>query len=365
MRRVAAGDGRQQAVTFESYHDDVGFERLGFGEGFLAAQSITAIHVLCRRNDWFQYAEMPKVLALIREATSSAERVLAYGSSMGGYAAVRFAAAIGAQSALALSPQFSIDPRKARFERRWPYDQRRIRFRPELDGRVAAAPQLVVAFDPTLASDRRHAQRIASATPTILLPISYAGHPCGPMMAELGLLRPLVRDLLDGHFDAAALLRDVHRQRARSAAWLGELAARLPTNRIDYALRLAEAAAARAPDSAPILFQLATRHQTAGEPQHAAALLRKVVSLHPHPIFHWQLARALSATGDIPGARAAIDSALADAPHVAAYHRTAADIEIAAGDRAGARESLRRARQAGGRYAMLAAPWHALLARFG
>ena len=55
VRRVAAGDGRRQVVTFDSYHEPLGMDRPGFGEAFFQNEGITAIHVMSHGNDWFQY----------------------------------------------------------------------------------------------------------------------------------------------------------------------------------------------------------------------------------------------------------------------------------------------------------------------
>jgi hypothetical protein len=99
VRRVAAADMRRQVVTFDHYHGEDHFDRLAFGEAYLAANGIGAVHVLSRGNDWFHHADMDRALAAVHEAVAGAERVLAYGSSMGGYGAIRFADAIGAHAA--------------------------------------------------------------------------------------------------------------------------------------------------------------------------------------------------------------------------------------------------------------------------
>jgi len=115
-------------ITFESYTDDRSLDRRGFGEDFFRSRSTDAIHIISRENDWYQYPDMPAVTALVRDLVRGYQRVVAYGSSMGGYGAIRFGGAAGAQVALALSPQFSIDRRTVRFEKRWKLDSRRIDF---------------------------------------------------------------------------------------------------------------------------------------------------------------------------------------------------------------------------------------------
>ena len=160
-RRVVAGGGGTQVVTFDSYHDVPGFDRAGFGESYFAAEGIPAIHIMSHDNDWFQHAELSAALTRVGAAATGAGRLLAYGSSMGGYAAIRSADASGADRVLALSPQYSVDPRKVRFERRWMQDQRRIRFRRALDGPIRSAARIVVAYDPEIEADRAHVERIA------------------------------------------------------------------------------------------------------------------------------------------------------------------------------------------------------------
>jgi S-formylglutathione hydrolase FrmB len=74
---------------------------------------------MTRTNDWFQYRDFDLVTKAVRALTRSAEHVLSYGSSMGGYGAIRFADAVGATQVLAFSPQYSIDRRVMPQEIRW------------------------------------------------------------------------------------------------------------------------------------------------------------------------------------------------------------------------------------------------------
>src|SRR5690606_30202022 len=132
----------------DNYGIGHGFDRPGFGEEFLRNAGISAIHVMGVREDWYQYPEMPAAMQAVRQATAGAERVMTYGSSMGGYAALRFADAAGANAVLAISPQYSIDPKKMPFETRWHQESQRIQWRPEIDGRIVCDSYPVIVFDP-------------------------------------------------------------------------------------------------------------------------------------------------------------------------------------------------------------------------
>src|SRR5580658_5592563 len=90
VRSVCESRSAACVVTFDSYSDDRSLYRRGFGEDFFRDRSIDAIHFVSRENDWYQYGEMPDALAAVAELVKGYDRVVAYGSSMGGYAAIRF-----------------------------------------------------------------------------------------------------------------------------------------------------------------------------------------------------------------------------------------------------------------------------------
>jgi len=123
VRSVCDFGSKTCVVTFDGYTDIRTLDRPGFGEGFFQSHQIDAIHILSRENDWYQYPELPSAARTVAELVKRYDRVVAYGSSMGAYAAIRFGGLAGASVALAISPQFSIDPRVARFERRWKLDR--------------------------------------------------------------------------------------------------------------------------------------------------------------------------------------------------------------------------------------------------
>jgi hypothetical protein len=103
-------------VTFDSFTDRRTLDREGFGEAFFASRGVNAVHVLSRDNDWYLLPDIELALEAAAKATASFDRVSAYGSSMGAYAAIRLGGLAGASTAIALSPQFSIDPRLVPFE---------------------------------------------------------------------------------------------------------------------------------------------------------------------------------------------------------------------------------------------------------
>jgi hypothetical protein len=336
VRRILAGDGRNQVVTFESYHDDIGFERCGFGEKFFERVGLTGVHVLTAGNDWYQYPEMDAALACIRDAVAGADRVLAYGSSMGGYAAVRFADAILATHVLSLSPQYSIDPAIVRADRRWWWDQKRIAFLSAHNGTVECAADIIVAYDPTLALDRLHAELIGRDVPARLLRLPYGGHPVTTTLNELGLLQPMALAFCDQSIDPAAVEEDFARLRDRSAVWLSEYAVRAFSGNPHRAHELAARAIEISPGSAAMQHQFGMRLHDLGRYEEAIAAHRSAVAIQRHPIFMLSLSRSLYFAGEYADALMWVEEALELRSYDDFYYHSAARVRLANGDRVGA-----------------------------
>ena len=107
---------------------------------------------------------------------------------MGAYAAIRLGGLVGATTAIALSPQFSLDPRVAPFEDRWPVEARRLDY--EIERRLARTgfvPSAYVFYDPS-DPDARHADLFRPQLEVRDVRLPDCGHPVTGFLAEVGLL---------------------------------------------------------------------------------------------------------------------------------------------------------------------------------
>ncbi len=285
-RAVACADVSRWVITFDNYSIGHGFERDGFSQGFLREQGVSTVHIMGRREDWYQYPDMMDAVAAVREHLAKADRVITYGSSMGGYAALRFADALGANAALALSPQYSINPAKAPFETRWLQDAQRIVWRPEHEPALPQSARAVVAYDPTTI-DRLHVELIAAETAIERIPVHYSGHPSGWVVADTHLLAPLLFDVLNGVQDLSHYPQAVRAARGQSSTYLVNLARALPSRRAHVALALAERAVAVKPIHVDALHCLADNLVIAGRGEEATAYYRRAVDAAHGGINGW------------------------------------------------------------------------------
>ena len=343
VRVVPGRDRTGWIVSFDHFRNEPGFAEQGFGEAFLRDEGLSAIHVLCSDNLWYQYPDMLLACAAVREAVSGAERVTAYGSSMGAYAAIRLGQAIGATATLALSPQYSIDPAKAPWEWRWnQYRDAIARAGWSEDGRIASDIVPYVAFDPTDV-DLRHIERMERDIPIHRIPLPYSGHPSTGYLGEVDLLRPLLRAVHDGA-DAVALMRAERGRRRASSFYLGTLAARQPGHRLKTAIRLAELAVLRQPEGPIGYNNLAKLMTRAGRHGEAIAFHRKVADMTGRDgMYLPDYADALAAAGDIQAAVAIAGETAAIFGGAAHIHHWHADMLWRAGLREAALTAARRA----------------------
>lgn len=343
VRRVPAGNVDRWVVTFDHYGIGHGFDRPGFGEAYFQTQGISAIHVMGRGDDWYQYADMDAAMATVRAATRGAVRVVTYGSSMGGYGALRFADAAGATDVLALSPQYSLDPKVATHERRWSQDFRRIRWRPDSNGPITCSARAVVVYDP-IGPDRWHGERIARDLACHLIRLPYTAHPVTTYLSDAGLLGPLIAGLLNGEFDQQTFRREARRARSANGIYLGELAAAQPRRRAATALSLARRALDVSPGNWHAQVSLARLLSLEGRHDEALSILAILVRQSDRSLTYVvDYGNALLHAGLTTEARAIADEVLSRAGDVAHLHAWAAHICWLDGDVADARRLIRRA----------------------
>lgn len=195
-------------------------EREGFGplkpSETLRNAGIAQLSISTTRNDWFINPDTLALAGALARLAPDFTDVGMIGYSMGGYGALRFAAAIGAGHVVAISPQVSLHPAVVPFERRFRPEARD--FDPVL-GALAphAMPSLkgVLVVDPFMPADRAHARAIRALFPGLTTaPLAFAGHPASQVMRDRGAQGVLIREAMSP-FPSAAAITAAHRASRR------------------------------------------------------------------------------------------------------------------------------------------------------
>ena len=317
VRRIGGFSRSACVVTFDSFTDDRTLDRHGFGQGFFQAREIDAIHVIARENDWYQYVEMADAMAAVHAATRAYGRVVTYGSSMGAYAAIRLAGLAGAHVALALSPQFSIDPAIVPFEYRW--EEAGLRVRPVWE-RTLPYPvleQAYVLYDPD-DLDARHMALFDRQFQFTHVQLPGAGHPVTGYVAELGLLEGMVQQACRGTVDVPALQAAAWERREQSPQHFMVQATRAHERAVK--IELLQRAACLAPGNPDVRCRLGIQLGKAGRFEEAVAAHTASLEVAPgHPNLLLHFSYTVERRGDIAGALAVMQEALANSGGAALY----------------------------------------------
>lgn len=81
-----------------------------YAKSIITNNNINAISITALKNHWYPQEFMNKILSSISNITKQFKIVIAYGVSMGGYAAIKYSAAISATHIISMMPQWSINP---------------------------------------------------------------------------------------------------------------------------------------------------------------------------------------------------------------------------------------------------------------
>ncbi|HTR12064.1 MAG TPA: tetratricopeptide repeat protein [Roseiarcus sp.] len=304
-------------VTFDSYSDTRTLERPGFGQHFFEHERIDAIHVIARWNNWYQHHDIFDVCKAVAAFAKGYRRVYTYGSSMGGYAAIRFGGLVHARAAIALSPQFSIDRSAARFEHRWTGDVERIDFSVEKRASANLAPLAHVCYDP-FDLDRRHVELLRREVALIELPVRHGGHPVTGFMAEGGLLGEFVVSIVQERFDLDAMKSRTHAARKQSAQFWSVLAERARNPAAKKALP--RRALSISPDDVVYHLKDARILALSKKFNESEAVFKKAIEKHPgNPVLRFNLSEMYEWRGDLREAKAAMEQIVDAHPNVHAY----------------------------------------------
>ena len=153
---------------------------LFWGRSLAEKFDYAAVGFVAKKRNWFCSPDMPQACNAVASIAQTYGAVVVYGSSMGGFAALRWASALRATSVISFAPQFSIEPRVVRhFDRRYQYA-----YTPEIhDGMGILADHVgcpsFMFLDPTCAEDRGHARLIElSGCKTTRIDLPHCGHEC-------------------------------------------------------------------------------------------------------------------------------------------------------------------------------------------
>lgn len=295
IRNVVAADGLRIDYTFNASPNGVlvvtfterfnkQLDYPGFGTHYLTQHGFDVVAVKTNRDVWYQNLDqyhLDGILAMVELSGRHYVTRASYGSSMGAYAAIRFAKPLAIDRVLALSPLFEI---KEQWDTRWKMDVPALAPTPMMSSDyVSAEADYFVVFDPCNL-DLRHVERYRSVLPhgclhTLELP--FAGHPAGFFLNHVGALSAVVSTVLEqGRFPSP--LPSLRTGRHRSDWYCFNLAnACLARRKVRWAAQLNTQALRLKPENADYHHQLSQILQRMSDINGAIAASSRAAELSP------------------------------------------------------------------------------------
>lgn len=189
-------------VTFDNL-DDVrqDADRLPWGVEFITSQGWSSLGILAHGGTWFRDDAL---IGFFDRLTNEGyfdqfDRVVFYGTSMGGYGACAYSACVKGATVLAINPQATLDRDITRWERRfrpaWKRDYRgKYGYAPDS---VKTAEMVYIFYDPTIAADAMHAA-LFQGDNIVRIMCPLMGHGMLSTWRAMGVLNKIVSGCIQG-----------------------------------------------------------------------------------------------------------------------------------------------------------------------
>ncbi|QDL94794.1 hypothetical protein FDP22_23280 (plasmid) [Paroceanicella profunda] len=183
---------------------------------------VNFVNFTSNRNCWFMLPEIVEACSALRKRLGG-QRLITYGSSMGGFAAINCSTFLDADYFLALSPLYSIFDPFMKSIRDTRFREEREALNDAFDGISKgwhAGRTGLVAYDDRHERDTRHAQEILKQTSGHELKVPFAGHPVGPSLNRAYSLKKILVQSISGPIDVDEVQKVVHSNLENSAGAL-------------------------------------------------------------------------------------------------------------------------------------------------
>jgi pimeloyl-ACP methyl ester carboxylesterase len=195
----------------------------GFGRVFFQNRKISCVYIIPIWNHWYQYEYIGDAIDIIRLFARNFKKVVIYGVSMGGYAALKYANYLGSSGVISISPQAVITGTQSEFDKRFSRFWDKIEFKSDSWTSETNHPiNTMVLYDKYHVEDNGHAKIISrNIKHAKMVGLPFSGHEVFAVLNEAGILSDFIFALINGKADHFELLRLYRKNRHKSGvAWM-------------------------------------------------------------------------------------------------------------------------------------------------
>ncbi|MDQ8952683.1 hypothetical protein RFH42_06835 [Acinetobacter rudis] len=194
-------------------------------EKSLQKYDYAVVGIMPKQKSWFPASSMQALMESIRPILAQYQRVVSYGGSMGGYAAIKYSKDLGVQRVIAMVPQYSINPDEVN-DRRYTdfFDSELHQSMHIAEQDVSALCEYIVIYDPYYAEDSENFNKIQDVIPQLhCLKLPYTGHDVIAVLANSALLH----DFIERDYDETYFYQQMRAVKKNSKFYYRSVIARL------------------------------------------------------------------------------------------------------------------------------------------
>lgn len=168
-------------------------------EKSLTKYEYSVIGFMPKQKSWFPHASMMSALQAIQAILAEYTRIVSYGGSMGGYAAIKYAKPFKMNRVVAMVPQYSINPNEVEDRRYTDFYDADVNGDMRIQAQdIAVDCEYLIVYDPYFDLDREHYQKIKALIPQLhTLHLPYTGHDAIAVLANSALLHDFIEHPFD------------------------------------------------------------------------------------------------------------------------------------------------------------------------
>lgn len=194
-------------------------------EKSLQKYDYAVIGIMPKQKSWFPATSMQALMLHLEPILKQYQRIVAYGGSMGAYAAIKYSKLLGLQRVVAMVPQYSINPDEVNDRRYSDF------FDPELhrdmhieEQDTCAECEYIVIYDPYYEEDSENFHKIQDVLPALhSLKLPYTGHDVIAVLANSALLH----DFIEREYDETYFYQQMRAVKKNSKFYYRSVIARL------------------------------------------------------------------------------------------------------------------------------------------
>lgn len=130
-------------------------------EKSLVKYDYNVLGIMPKLKSWFPEASMQNMMQQVAPILADFSRIVGYGGSMGGYAAIKYSGLLKMNRVIAFVPQYTIDPQEVEDRRYAEFFDVNIHRDMQIQTQdVSEQAEYIIVYDPYYHEDREHYRKI-------------------------------------------------------------------------------------------------------------------------------------------------------------------------------------------------------------